>query len=68
MWSETRKHGGKQPIGKSHERPKTPACCLGFSLNSSRPKEFVKQSRLPPNSDDEDSTMGKLPPSDDSDG
>lgn len=32
-----------------------------------RPKEFVKQSRLPTNSEDEESTMGKLPPSDDSD-
>ncbi|KAL2011570.1 hypothetical protein VTN00DRAFT_4288 [Thermoascus crustaceus] len=31
------------------------------------PKEFVKQSLLPASDDEEDSTVGRMPPSDDSD-
>ena len=33
-----------------------------------RPPEFAKKSTYPEVSDDEESTVGKMPPSDDSDG
>lgn len=38
-----------------------------LKLNVFRPKEFVKQSILPEDSEDEDSNVGKLPSSDDED-
>jgi hypothetical protein len=55
--------GGKKLIGES-------SYAVLFSVANSvrfRPKEFVKASAYPEDSDEEESTVGKMPPSDSED-
>jgi hypothetical protein len=68
MLYETKRPGAR-PLSGEYSASKNVGLLLSsdLKLNVFRPKEFVKQSILPEDSDDEDSNVGKLPSSDDED-
>jgi hypothetical protein len=58
-------NGGKNLTGKAHHR--TGITGFGVDLINFRPKEFPKTSAYAEDSDEEESTVGKMPPSDSED-
>jgi hypothetical protein len=60
-------YGGRSHIGEYFtNRPCPLRLCLLTAIDF-RPKEFLKTSAYPEDSDHEESTMGKMPPSDSED-
>lgn len=63
-------YGGRNLIGESANAPGTRVFHIGSLFADSaafRPKEFLKRSAYPQDSDEEESTVGKMPPSESED-